>query len=93
MQDKKRPNRVRRVAAAVVAVLAIAVLGYSGWVGYEASRQAVSVDEHRNRDCRTPGDLYGWTYEAINYPISDDARLRGQPGHERLRKPRREGRL
>jgi pimeloyl-ACP methyl ester carboxylesterase len=76
MQEEKRPNRVRRVAVAVVAVLAIAVLGYSGWVGYEASRQAVSVDEHRNRDCRTPGDLYGWTYEAINYPISDDARIR-----------------
>lgn len=70
------PRRVRRAAVALVIVLVIGVLGYSTYVGYEASRQAVSVDENRSHDCRTPMDVYGWPYEAINYPIADDARLR-----------------
>src|SRR3989442_5801606 len=69
-------RRARRAAVVLAILLVIAVLGYSGWVGYEASRQAVSVDENRSHDCRTPMDVYGWSYEAINYPISDDARLR-----------------
>jgi pimeloyl-ACP methyl ester carboxylesterase len=59
----------------VAIVVVIAVLGYSTWVGYEASRQAVSVDEHRSKDCRTPMSRWGWTYQAVNYPMADDARL------------------
>jgi pimeloyl-ACP methyl ester carboxylesterase len=69
-------RRLRRLAFALVIVVVVAILGYTGYVGYEASRRAVSVDEFRSRDCKTPMDLYGWAYEAINYPISDDARLR-----------------
>src|SRR5438128_7957119 len=69
-------RRIRRAAVALVIVLVIAGLGYTGYVGYEASRQAVSVDENRSHDCRTPMDVYGWAYEAINYPMADDARIR-----------------
>jgi pimeloyl-ACP methyl ester carboxylesterase len=66
---------LRRLALAVVVAL-LAGIGYLGYVGYEASRQAVSVDEHRSRDCRTPTEIAGWPYEAINYPVEDDERLR-----------------
>ena len=71
-------RRVRSAVVALVIVLVVAVLGYMTYVGYEASRQAVSVDENKNHDCRTPTARYGWSYEAINYPISDDARLRAE---------------
>jgi pimeloyl-ACP methyl ester carboxylesterase len=36
----------------------------------------VQVDEARDRDCRTPDVLLGWTYEAINYDIADDETLK-----------------
>jgi pimeloyl-ACP methyl ester carboxylesterase len=61
-----------------VLVLTLALLGgigYAAYVGYEGSRQAVSVDEGRSRDCRTPDVLLGWEYQAINYDIADDAAL------------------
>ncbi|HEX6654591.1 MAG TPA: hypothetical protein VF153_00095, partial [Candidatus Limnocylindria bacterium] len=69
--------RLRRVLAGILALALIGVIGYSGFVGYEGSRQAVSVDENRSHDCRTPMDRFGWAYEAINYDIADDAVLRG----------------
>src|SRR4029079_16395979 len=47
----------------------------TGYVGYEGSRKAVSVDESRSRDCRTPDVQLGWDYQAINYDRADDARL------------------
>jgi pimeloyl-ACP methyl ester carboxylesterase len=67
---------LRRIGLILAVIAVIVTLGYMSYVGYEASRQAVSVDEHRSRDCRTPDVLFGWSYEAINYPIADDARLR-----------------
>ena len=67
---------MRRFGLILAIIIVIVTLGYMSYVGYEASRQAVSVDEHRSRDCRTPDVLFGWSYEAINYPIADDARLR-----------------
>jgi pimeloyl-ACP methyl ester carboxylesterase len=69
-------RRLRRLVLALAIVVLMAGLGYTAYVGIEASRQAVSVDENRSHECRTPTDLYGWPYEAINYPISDDAALR-----------------
>ena len=75
-RPQRSSRRVLRVAIAVVIVVVVAGLGYTGYVGYEASRQAVSVDENRSHDCRTPMDVYGWAYEAINYPMADDARIR-----------------
>jgi hypothetical protein len=68
--------RLKRVVVVGVGIALGAGIGYTGYVGYEASRQAVSVDENRSRDCRTPDVLFGWPYEAINYDIADDARLR-----------------
>jgi len=68
--------RLRRVVVLGVGVALGAGIGYTGYVGYEASRLAVSVDEARSRDCRTPDVLFGWPYQAINYDIADDARLR-----------------
>jgi pimeloyl-ACP methyl ester carboxylesterase len=67
---------LRRIGLLLLVLLVVGGAGYFGYVAYEASRQAVSVDEHRSRDCRTPDVMLGWTYEAINYPIADDARLR-----------------
>ena len=69
-------GRLRRIGSALVVVALLIGVGYIGYVGYEASRQAVNVDEHRSRDCRTPDLILGWSYEAINYPIADDAALR-----------------
>ncbi|MEP6680639.1 MAG: alpha/beta hydrolase [Chloroflexota bacterium] len=69
--------RVRRIARAAVVVVLLLGIAYTTYVGYEASRQAVNVDEHRSRDCRTPDLIEGWSYETINYPIEDDAAVRG----------------
>jgi len=68
-------NRRRWIAALVLLLVLGAGIGYTAYVGYEGSRQMVSVDELRSRDCRTPDVLFGWEYEAINYDIADDARL------------------
>jgi pimeloyl-ACP methyl ester carboxylesterase len=67
---------LRRFGLSLAIIAVIGALAYTGYVGVEASRQAVSVDEHRSHDCRTPDVRFGWAYEAINYPIADDARLR-----------------
>ena len=57
---------MRRVLTALVVVALVAGIGYTAYVGYKGSRMAVSVDEARNRDCRTADVLFGWEYEAIN---------------------------
>jgi pimeloyl-ACP methyl ester carboxylesterase len=67
---------MRRLLTLLLVLLLAAGIGYTVYVGYEGSRQAVNVDEARSRDCRTPDVLFGWTYEAINYDIADDARLK-----------------
>jgi pimeloyl-ACP methyl ester carboxylesterase len=67
---------LRRFGLILATIGVIGAFAYTGYVGVEASRQAVSVDEHRSHDCRTPDVRFGWAYEAINYPIADDARLR-----------------
>jgi len=69
---------MRRVLTLLLVVALLAGIGYSAYVGYEGSRRAVSVDEARNRDCRTPDVLFGWEYEAINYDIADDATLKAE---------------
>lgn len=67
-------RRWRRLLAAIAATAVVALLGYSGYIGYEAVR-ALHV---RSSDCSTPDVQYGWAYEAINYDIADDARLRAE---------------
>ena len=73
---RRMASRLRRIGIVLAVVALLLGAAYTGYVGYEASRQAVNVDEHRSRDCRTPDLIFGWSYEAINYPIADDAALR-----------------
>jgi pimeloyl-ACP methyl ester carboxylesterase len=65
----------RRLVLGIFALLVVAGLAYTGYVGYEGSRQLVEGGGS-NPDCRTPDELLGWTYEAINYDIADDALLK-----------------
>ncbi|HEY8921288.1 MAG TPA: alpha/beta hydrolase [Candidatus Limnocylindria bacterium] len=64
----------RRPALGILVVLLLAAVAYTGYVGYEGSRLLVEGGGS-NPDCRTPDELFGWTYEAINYDIADDALL------------------
>jgi pimeloyl-ACP methyl ester carboxylesterase len=65
---------VRRLISWLLTLVVVAGLAYTGYVGYEGSRQMIEAGGS-NRDCRTPDLLFGWTYEAINYDIADDALL------------------
>jgi pimeloyl-ACP methyl ester carboxylesterase len=67
---------VRRLLTLLLVLLLVGGIGYTAFVGYEGSRQAVNIDEARDRDCRTPDVLFGWMYKAINYDIADDATLK-----------------
>jgi pimeloyl-ACP methyl ester carboxylesterase len=66
----------RRLVGMLVLAVVLAVVGYTGYVGYEASRQL--VDAPATGNCRTPEELLGWAYEAINYDIADDAQLKAR---------------
>lgn len=66
---------IRRILFALVAAALVAGIGYVGYVGYVGSRQLVEGGGS-NPDCRTPDELFGWTYEAINYDVADDALLK-----------------
>jgi len=68
---------MRRVLLILVAAVIVAGIGYTGYVGYEGSRQMIEAGGS-NRDCRTPDELFGWTYEAINYDIADDTLLKSR---------------
>jgi len=65
-----------RLLSWIIVLALLAGVGYVVYVGYEGSRQAVSVDEARSRVCRTPDVITGWAYEAINYDIADDETLK-----------------
>jgi pimeloyl-ACP methyl ester carboxylesterase len=69
-------NRRWRIGIAILVILAIAAIGYTGYVGYEGSRQLVTAPA--TGDCRTPEVQFGWSYEAINYDIADDAQLQAR---------------
>jgi pimeloyl-ACP methyl ester carboxylesterase len=66
-------SRRWRIGLAIAVILAIAAIGYTSYVGYEGSRQLVTAPA--TGDCRTPQVQFGWTYEAINYDLADDAQL------------------
>jgi pimeloyl-ACP methyl ester carboxylesterase len=70
-------RRIRRGVVALLAATALVGLtGYTAYVGVIGSDQL--IHPNGNPDCRTPFVLYGWTYEAVNYDIADDAVLQGQ---------------
>lgn len=66
--------RPRRILLALVVLALVVGAGYTGYVGYEGSRQLVEASTDPG-ECRTPDVQFGWTYEAINYDIADDATL------------------
>ena len=66
--------RLRRILLALVGLVLVVGAGYTGYVGYEGSRQLVEASTDPG-ECRTPDVQFGWTYEAINYDIADDATL------------------
>jgi pimeloyl-ACP methyl ester carboxylesterase len=66
--------RLRRILLTLVVLALVAGATYTGYVGYEGSRQLVEGGGS-NPDCRTPDELFGWIYFAINYDITDDALL------------------
>lgn len=67
------PGRVRWVLAGVGVLILVALGIYTTYVGVVGSD--VFVHESNVTDCRTPMQRYGWSYEAINYDLADDARL------------------
>jgi fermentation-respiration switch protein FrsA (DUF1100 family) len=71
--------RLRSVISWLLALVVVAGLAYTGYVGYEGSRQLVETSTDPG-DCRTPDVQFGWTYEAINYDIADDAALKDRNG-------------
>lgn len=60
-----------------MALAVVLLVIYLGWVGYQGSQLFAAND--RAGDCRTPASAFGWTYEAINYPIGSDAALDSFP--------------
>lgn len=70
----RRRSPARMLLGIVVAVALIGLAGYTGYVGVVGS--AAFTNPAGPADCRTPLELFGWPYEAMNYDISDDARLR-----------------
>lgn len=71
---RRRGRRIGRLILGLVAALAlVAGVGYTAYVGAVGSDQLLHPTG--NPDCRTPLVRYGWTYEAINYDIADDAVL------------------
>jgi pimeloyl-ACP methyl ester carboxylesterase len=73
----RRQAAYRWVAFGLVTVL-IALLAYLGYAGYVGSAQLIDPED-RSTDCRTPASAFGWSYEAINYPIASDATLDANP--------------
>jgi pimeloyl-ACP methyl ester carboxylesterase len=74
--------RARRLLLGALGVVLVAGMAYSGYVGYEGSRLMVEGGG-THRDCRTPDLLFGWSYEAINYDIADDALLQTRNADQR----------
>jgi fermentation-respiration switch protein FrsA (DUF1100 family) len=69
-------SRRWRLGLALLVVLAVMLVGYTAYAGVEGSRRLVEAPTAG--DCRTPDIQFGWAYEAINYPIADDAVLKAR---------------
>ena len=67
-----------RVAGALAVLALLAVVAYV--TGFGAYGFIVGASEYLAQDpevapCHTPATRFGWSYEAINYDLADDARL------------------
>jgi pimeloyl-ACP methyl ester carboxylesterase len=66
----------RRRQAVVAGSVVVALVGLGGYVVYAGVRGSNSlIHPDRSNDCETPGQAFGWAYEAINYDLADDERL------------------
>jgi hypothetical protein len=72
----ERRARITQRVSFAVAVLLVILIAYLAYVGYEGSRQMTDAPND-STDCRTPA-AFGWTYEALNYPIETDADLEAE---------------
>jgi len=63
----------RRWLGLILAVGLIAGTGYMAYAAVTGGEYLVKAADVAG--CATPGDQYGWAYEAINYDIADDATL------------------
>jgi hypothetical protein len=63
----------RRLVIAVTGIAVVAFVGYSGVIGFIYSADYVA--QPGSGGCENPESAYGWTYEAVNYDLADDARL------------------
>jgi pimeloyl-ACP methyl ester carboxylesterase len=63
--------------AASLGAAAVGLAAYLVYVGSEGSAQVLAISRQRGvkRYAFTPA-IYGWDYEAVNYDIADDERLR-----------------
>ena len=73
-----RRSRARRIFRWVAFLAILAAVLYS--VGFFAYGFVSGAPEYiagtpKATDCQTPGSKFGWTYEAVNYDIADDATL------------------
>lgn len=59
-----------------MALVLVLLVAYLAWVGFDGSAQIIDPRPH-STDCRTPASAYSWSYQAINYPITDDRELDG----------------
>src|SRR5215211_5128703 len=75
---KRSAGRQSRWPRTIVAVAVLAVVAYIGGFfayGFFAGAEEYLAGAPKGTGCETPGSLFGWPYEAINYDIADDQRL------------------
>jgi uncharacterized protein len=72
----ERRTRISQWVSFGVATLLVLLIVYLAYVGYEGSRQLTDAPND-STDCRTPA-VFGWRYEAINYPIETDTALQAE---------------
>jgi hypothetical protein len=66
-------HRGQRLTVLAVVAAVVLPIGYSGVI--LTIGPSMFTHPEAATDCRTPATAYGWTYEAINYPIAADEAL------------------
>ncbi|MEO5705033.1 MAG: alpha/beta fold hydrolase [Candidatus Limnocylindrales bacterium] len=69
-----RSRTLRRFAILIALLAAVYGVGFAGY-GFTAGADEYLGGKPRSADCQTPKSRFGWTYEAVNYDLADDATL------------------